>query len=90
MWATSASTSSNFFSSRMKAWSATSILLAVKVAVEVEQMRLEQLGRRLEGRADAEAGDAGMLAAVLERHPHRIDAVAAAAGSRRASMFAVG
>ena len=35
---------------------------AVKVAVEVEQMRLEQLLRRREGRADAEAGDAGMLA----------------------------
>ena len=59
-------------------------LAAVKVAVEVEQMRLEQLLRRLEGRADAEAGDAGMLAAVVERHAHRIDAVARAADSRRA------
>ena len=38
-------------------------------------MRLEQLLRRVEGRADAEAGDAGMLAAVVERHAHRIDAV---------------
>ena len=51
---------------------------AVEVAVEVEQMRLEQLLRRVEGRADAEAGDAGMLAAVVERHAHRIDAVARA------------
>ena len=31
---------------------------AVKVAVEVEQMRLQQLLRRLERRADAEARDA--------------------------------
>ena len=48
---------------------------AVEVAVEVEEMRFEQLLRRLEGRADAEAGDAGMLAAVVERHAHRVDAV---------------
>src|SRR5687768_16803745 len=48
---------------------------AVKVALEPEQMRLEQLLRRLERRPDAEAGDARMLAPVVERHPHRIDAV---------------
>src|SRR5947209_16878813 len=50
-------------------------LPAVEIAVELEQMRLEQLARRLERRADAEAGDARKLAAVIERHPHRVDAV---------------
>ena len=50
-------------------------LLAVKIAVEIEEMGLEQLLRRVEGRANAEARDAGMLAAVLQRHPNRIDAV---------------
>src|SRR6476661_8835452 len=48
---------------------------AIEVAVEVEEVRFQQLLRRREGRADAEAGDAGMLAAVLERRAHRIDAV---------------
>ena len=33
-------------------------LAAIEVAVEVEQMRLEQFLRRLERRADAEACDA--------------------------------
>ena len=50
-------------------------LSAVEVAVEVEQIRLEQLLRRIEGRADAEARDAGVLAAVVQRHAHRVDAV---------------
>src|SRR6476661_21251 len=40
----------------------------VEVAFKIEQMRLEQLGRRIEGRADAEAGDTRMLASVIERH----------------------
>ena len=48
-------------------------LAAVKVAVEPEQIGLEQLLRRFEGRADAEAGDAGMLGCRprASRAPHR-------------------
>src|SRR5438309_2598010 len=49
--------------------------LTVKVAVEIEQMRLEELARRLEGWPDAEAGDARQLAPVLQRHAHRVNAV---------------
>src|SRR5947209_19503253 len=49
--------------------------LPVEVAVEVEQMRLEELARRLEGWPDAEAGDAQQLAPVLQHHAHRINAV---------------
>ena len=59
-------------------------LPAVEVAVEVEEMRLEQLLRRLEGRANAEAGDARMLASVrpASRARHRCRSVGA--DSRRA------
>src|SRR3569833_1298320 len=49
---------------------------AVEVAVEVEDVGFEKLLRRLEGGADAEIGDAGVLAAIVEDHAHGIDAVA--------------
>src|SRR6185369_153332 len=53
-------------------------LLAVEIARIVEQVGLEQLDGRVEGRADAEAGNAGMLASVRERRPDGVDAVAGA------------
>src|SRR6476661_4745985 len=50
-------------------------LAAVKVAVEVEEVRFQKLLRRLERRADAEAGDARKLASVVQRHAHCVDPV---------------
>src|SRR5438105_4719077 len=50
-------------------------LAAVKVAVEAEQVRFEQLDRRLEGRTDAEAGNAGNFTAVIKRHANGVDSV---------------
>src|SRR5437868_8635112 len=47
----------------------------VQVAIEAEQMRLEQLARRIKRGPDAEACDARVLGSVVQRHPHRIDAV---------------
>src|SRR6185369_13518104 len=50
-------------------------LPVVEIAVESEQMRLEQLLRRLEGRPNAEARDPRMLRPVVERHAHSVDPV---------------
>src|ERR1700745_3471063 len=50
-------------------------LLAVKVLVEIEQVRLEELLRRVEGRPDAQTSDAGMLASIFQRRAHRVNAV---------------
>src|SRR6185503_9396459 len=52
--------------------------LAVKVAVEFEEMGLEQLLRRIEHRPDAETGDTVENAAGFEPSAHCIDAVARA------------
>ena len=76
--ALSASRPSNSASARMKAISSTSIRLAVKIAVEVEEIGLEQFLGRIEDRPDAEIGDAVEDAPVGEPAAHRIDAVARA------------
>ena len=93
--ALSASMSSKTSSSRRKEISATSIALAVKIAVEVEEIGLEQLLRRIEHRPDAEIGDAVEDAAVRQPSAHRIDAEARAqivaerdVGGRKAELAA--
>ena len=48
---------------------------AIKVAVEAEQIGLEQFDRRLEAWAHAEARDAWIFAAVVQGHMHGINAV---------------
>ena len=58
--ACSASSEVNFSSSRMRATNSTSHLLAVDVAGEIEQMVFEQRRAVVDGRADAEAGDAAV------------------------------
>src|ERR1700751_1487982 len=50
-------------------------LLAVKVLVEIEQVSLEELLRRVEGRPDAQTRDAGMLGSIFQRRAHRVNAV---------------
>src|SRR6476469_1742963 len=48
---------------------------AIEVAVEAEQVSLEEFLRWVEGGADAEAGDAGMLRAIVQRDAHGVDSV---------------
>src|SRR5687767_3543348 len=49
--------------------------LAIKVTVEIEQMCFQQLLRRVEHRAGAEVGDAGILMLIVDPHAHRVNAV---------------
>lgn len=50
-------------------------LAAVQVSRKIEQVRFEKLLGRIEGGTNAQARHSGMLAAVLDRHSNRVDAV---------------